>query len=79
MIEKKMKYFLGRLNHDFRMNTQIIDQDFYERLSRKTEVSETRIKELFTTYEALRKQEEITREEYIKFNRLLQQFKIRKK
>jgi hypothetical protein len=75
MVRKKMNYFLEHLRTHLLMDTSEINEVFYERLSSKTNVEEHRVKELFTVYFALRSKSQVTEDEFIRFNTLIQHFK----
>ena len=75
LLNKKMIYFLDRVRQYYHLETYRIDEDFMKRLSVKSKVDLSSVQRLFQTYESLKDQKEITNEEFLDFNRLIQKFK----
>lgn len=79
MVRKKMKFLLERIRTEYNLNTAEVSDQFYERLSAKSEIEEQKIRQLFTLYFAYKDKSEVSQEEFLKFNRLVQLFKTKKK
>ncbi len=75
LLNKKMIYFLDRVRQYYHLETYRIDEDFMKRLSVKSKVDLSSVQRLFQTYESLKDQKEITNEQFLDFNRLIQKFK----
>jgi hypothetical protein len=75
MIKKKMKYFQEHLRNDLKLETNLYDEAFFERLSSKTGVPVEKIRKLFSLYQALSTQKEVSKDDFLRFNTLLQAFK----
>ena len=75
LLNKKMIYFLDRVRQYYHLETYRIDEDFMKRLSVKSKVDLSSVQRLFQTYESLNDQKEITNEQFLDFNRLIQKFK----
>ncbi len=79
MVRKKMKFLMEKVRSDYQMNTAEINDHFYQRLSAKAEIKEKDIRQLFTLYFAYKDKSEVSEEEFLKFNRLVQLFKTKEK
>lgn len=79
MIRKKMKYLMEQIRNEMHIDTSKIDDHFYAKLSSKSGVEKDKIKELFTLYYAFKDISEMSPEQFLKFNRLIQLFKFKKR
>jgi len=78
MVRKKMKFFMEHVRNDLLLDTQNIDEVLYERLSAKKGVDLKTTKQLFSVYFALKDKHDVSQEDFLRFNRLIQAFKKRK-
>ncbi len=79
MVRKKMKFLMEKVRSEYQMNTAEINDHFYQRLAAKAEIKEKDIRQLFTLYFAYKDKSEVSEEEFLKFNRLVQLFKTKRK
>ncbi len=79
MVRKKMKFLMEKVRSEYQMNTAEINDHFYQRLAAKAEIKEKEIRQLFTLYFAYKDKSEVSEEEFLKFNRLVQLFKTKRK
>ena len=77
MVKRKMTYLLDHIRNDLGIATNEINEAFYKRLAQKTNIKEGSIRRLFTLYFAYQARHEVTEDEFIKFNRLVQLFKTK--
>lgn len=78
LLQKKMIFFLEQVRSRYHMDVNTNDANFYKRLAVKTNVSEDLVKYLFHIYKKLTAKKEVSKEEFLTFNRLLQNFKLEK-
>tara|TARA_R110002096_G_scaffold126532_3_gene273642 strand:+ start:73810 stop:75063 length:1254 start_codon:yes stop_codon:yes gene_type:complete len=72
---KKMNYFLNRIRLEYHLDSQNINEEFYLKLSQKSGVDRTIIKQLFIKYHYINARQEVTSEDFQALCELLQHFK----
>ncbi len=75
MAQKKMTYLLEFIRKKYNLSTHQIDPVFMERLANKSNVGLANIQELFTLYDQLKNRASIVEADFLRFNRLIQNFK----
>lgn len=76
IMVKKMTYFLEHIRTYYNLDTGKIDDLFFERLSHKSKVDLKTIRLLFVKYDRLSKSSVVDDEDFLEFNKLIQNFKI---
>ena len=72
---KKMNYFFTHVRQDYNLDVSKVDEDFYKKLSAKSQVDIEVIRKLFIKYHYISARHSVTSEEFISFCKLLQHFK----
>lgn len=71
---KKIAYLLAYIRNKFHLKTTVIDQEFREDLSRKSNLTILEINELFDYVESIQTSEKITEKDLIKLNKYIEEF-----
>ncbi|MCP4456454.1 MAG: hypothetical protein GY816_00260 [Cytophagales bacterium] len=79
IVRKKMRFLLEHIRNDLNLDTRVLDDKFHHRLALKSKVDETIVRQMFIQYHALKDKNDVTDEEFLRFNRLVQNFKKIKK
>lgn len=79
IVRKKIRFLLEYIRNDLNLDTSVLDEKFYQRLAAKSKVDEVVVRQVFTQYHALKDKHEVTDEEFLRFNRLVQNFKRHKR
>lgn len=78
ILRKKMSYLLEMIRNDYMLSTNEFNENFFVKLSHKSGVPIEKIRELFMLYAAYQNISELSTEQFMKFNRLIQLFKRNK-
>ncbi|KAA5823351.1 DUF4350 domain-containing protein [Algibacter amylolyticus] len=74
LIDKKITYFLEKIRHDLNLNTDVLDEQFAEKLAAKTGKKLDDIKKLVNYINLMRAKNEFFEENLIKLNRHIEAF-----
>lgn len=74
LIDKKITYFLEKIRHDLNLNTNVLDDEFIEKLAAKTGKKKDAIRKLVNHINLMRSKNEFFEENLIKLNRLIEAF-----
>lgn len=72
--EKKIAYLLTYIRNKFHLKTTVIDQEFREDLSRKSNLTISEINKLFDYVENIQISEKVTEKDLIKLNKYIEDF-----
>ena len=74
LVDKKITYFLEKIRHDLNINTDILDDQFTEKLALKTGKKQEDVKKLVNYINLMRSKNEFFEENLIKLNRHIEAF-----
>ena len=74
LVEKKITYFLEKIRHDLNLNTNVLDEEFIEKLALKTGKKQDDVKKLVNYINLMRSKNEFFEENLIKLNRHIEAF-----
>ena len=77
IAEHKINYFLDEVRSDYYLGKIVKEDDFYTNLAARSGKSYESVKSLFTYMEQLRNKAQVTDNELIKLNVLIQKFKAK--
>ncbi len=75
LVRKKMNFFLDYVRNQHHMDTAVIDARFINLLAKKLIIKPTLISHIFNLYNELINKPEVTNDEFLRFNKLMQTFK----
>ncbi len=75
LVRKKMNYFLDYVRNQHHLETGIIDERFITLLAKKLLVKPTLLSHIFNLYNELINKPEVSNDEFLRFNKLMQTFK----
>lgn len=75
IAEQSVQYFLDYIREKFQISTEVINQDFYEQLSAKSQNSLEEVKKLFGTIKNIESRVSITKNELMELNTSIEKFK----
>lgn len=74
LVDKKITYFLEKIRHDLNINTDILDEEFKEKLASKTGKKKEDVKKLVDYINLMRSKNEFFEENLTKLNRHIEAF-----
>lgn len=74
LIDKKITYFLEKIRTDFHLNTQVLDEEFINRLAAKSGKKAEDVKNLIHYIRWLKTQENVSEAQLIKLNKFIEAF-----
>lgn len=74
LVDKKITYFLEKIRRDLNLNTDVLDEEFIEKLASKTGKKKDAVKKLVNYINLMRSKNEFFEENLIKLNRHIEAF-----
>ncbi|WP_298338572.1 DUF4350 domain-containing protein [uncultured Algibacter sp.] len=74
LVDKKITYFLEKIRRDLNLNTDVLDEEFTEKLASKTGKKKDDVKKLVNYINLMRSKNEFFEENLIKLNRHIEAF-----
>lgn len=74
LVDKKITYFLEKIRRDLNLNTDVLDEEFIEKLASKTGKKKDDVKKLVNYINLMRSKNEFFEENLIKLNRHIEAF-----
>ena len=74
LIEKKIAYFLERIRTDFNLDTEVLDEDFIEKLSLKSGVTKEKVSQIINYISWLRRKRQYFESNLITLNKYVEEF-----
>ncbi|MFV9550245.1 DUF4350 domain-containing protein [Algibacter sp. PT7-4] len=74
LIDKKITYFLEKIRRDLNLNTNVLDDNFIEKLATKTGKKKDNVKPVVNYINLMRQKKEFTEENLIKLNTYIEAF-----
>lgn len=74
LINKKITYFLEKIRRDLNLNTNVLDDNFIEKLATKTGKKKDNVKPVVNYINLMRQKKEFTEENLIKLNTYIEAF-----